>query len=207
MAEISVILPSRGRPDRLKKMYASLVKNAIKPSRMEIMVAVDEDDEKMTNFPALKYMSMFRTLRRRSIADYQNWLWAKSSGDFFFILNDDVEVVTKGWDEIIVKRMSPLSYGLTSPCPYYSEFPVIGKLGAERLGYLMPPQFRSHGADSHIYRVFLNAKLIVDLRDLSIYHKLVYDDTRSHVVKISDDRYENPEYESTRLIHPRIKMI
>ena len=42
---ISVLLPTRGRTDVLKKSLKSLIDNANDPTRLEILLGLDDDDE------------------------------------------------------------------------------------------------------------------------------------------------------------------
>ena len=206
---VSIILPSRGRPASLMKLYNSLINKA--KSEFEVLVGIDDDDEKMKDFSVPQFMKLYNTKRLNGIASYQNWLWPMAKGDYFFVLNDDVEVITHAWDQIIFDRMRPLNYGQTSPCgswgTWYSEFPVIGRAGAKRLGYLMPPHFRSHGADYHIYKVYNSAGLVVNLRDLILVHNPPEDATHQYIKKINDDRLIDSSAETNLLVCPPIKMM
>ena len=42
---ISILLPTRGRTDVLKKSLESLINTASDPSRLEILLGLDDDDE------------------------------------------------------------------------------------------------------------------------------------------------------------------
>lgn len=152
------------------------------------MVALDDDDD-YVSLPGCTY---FKVPRLHSLSAYQNYLWQKAKGKWFFVLNDDVKCLTKGWDEEILKL--PLNrYGRTKPYGpkrfgvEYSEFPVIGCNAARKLGYLMPPYYSSWGADKYIFKVFDKCNLLFDL-NIELDHYRVMDETHHELKKINNDK-------------------
>ena len=47
---ISILLPSRGRPDNIVRLANSIFETASNPSEIEIIVRLDEDDPKLEQY-------------------------------------------------------------------------------------------------------------------------------------------------------------
>jgi len=112
-AVISVLLPTRGRREVLRKSLDSLVSKAKHPERLEILFGVDEDDQSVIDYikeeiaEDLKEVgiearaSIFKPLGYENLHIYVNTLAGAATGDWFFFWNDDCLMVSEGWDEVI----------------------------------------------------------------------------------------------------------
>ena len=111
--KISIILPTRGRRDVLKKSIESFVDKASNPERIEILFGVDEDDKGVNEYikdNIADYLkskkvearaNIFKPLGYENLHTYVNTLAGNSTGDWIFFWNDDCLMVTEGWDEVI----------------------------------------------------------------------------------------------------------
>ncbi len=111
--KISIILPTRGRRDVLKKSIESFVEKASNPERLEILFGVDEDDKGVNEYikdNLADYLkskniearaNIFKPLGYENLHTYVNTLAGNSTGDWLFFWNDDCLMVTEGWDEVI----------------------------------------------------------------------------------------------------------
>jgi len=112
-AVISVLLPTRGRREVLRKSLDSLVSKATHPERIEILFGVDEDDQSVIDFikeeiaEDLKKLgiearaSIFKPLGYENLHIYVNTLAGAATGEWMFFWNDDCLMVSEGWDEVI----------------------------------------------------------------------------------------------------------
>ena len=111
---ISIILPTRGRVDgALQASLTSLLENATDPSKIEIMLGVDEDDTdtiEWVNNEASKFVDpwgcackakVFQPLGYEQLNIYVNLLCHSSTGSWLFLWNDDALMQTNGWDEVV----------------------------------------------------------------------------------------------------------
>lgn len=110
---ISILLPTRGRTELLRKSLNTLVSKASNPERLEILFGVDEDDQGVIDFikeeiaEDLKKVgiearaSIFKPLGYENLHIYVNTLAGAASGDWMFFWNDDCLMVSDGWDEVI----------------------------------------------------------------------------------------------------------
>jgi hypothetical protein len=111
---ISIILPTRGRTGgALQASLKSLMENAEDPSRVEIMLGVDDDDQESldwVNNEASEFVKpygcsckakVFKPLGYTKLNVYVNLLCHASSGAWLFLWNDDALMQTKGWDTVV----------------------------------------------------------------------------------------------------------
>ncbi len=113
---ISILLPTRGRTDVLKKSLESLIDNATDPSRLEILLGLDDDDEDIRPYiekhiaPYMQENSVecraniFEPLGYEKLNIYVNTLASSATGQWIFFWNDDAIMETKGWDDIIESK-------------------------------------------------------------------------------------------------------
>jgi hypothetical protein len=113
---ISVLLPTRGRTDLLKKSLESLISHANDPTRIEILLGLDDDDEEVRPFieqeiaPYLQEQgvecraNIFEPLGYSKLHVYVNTLASSATGQWLFFWNDDALMETQGWDDQIESK-------------------------------------------------------------------------------------------------------
>ena len=98
----SLIVPTRQRTSQLCRLLDSLVATAARPTMVEVVVVVDEDDPESRSFqydalPLRKVVvAPGLSMGALNMAGYE-----ASSGRYLMLLNDDVIVRTPRWDETI----------------------------------------------------------------------------------------------------------
>ena len=137
---ISILLPTRGRKETLKNSLESLISKAAQPTRLELLLGLDEDDQSTTEYikteiaPMLmKYnvecrANIFKPLGYENLHTYVNTLAGYSNGDWLFFWNDDAIMNSEGWDDIIrsydgqFKLLAPTDNHNGHP---YAIFPIV----------------------------------------------------------------------------------
>lgn len=137
---ISILLPTRGRTKVLKDSLETLVTKASDPTRLEIMLGIDDDDEEIKPYlqehvaPMLKEYSVecraqvFKPLGYENLDTYVNTLAGAATGDWLFFWNDDGLMLTQGWDDVIesyngqFKLLAPKDNHDGHP---YAIFPIV----------------------------------------------------------------------------------
>ena len=111
--KITILLPTRGRPQLLEKSIKSLMEKATDPTDIEIMLGLDDDDTETTEYiketiaPYLQELgvearaNIFKPLGYENLHTYVNTLAGASLGEWLFFWNDDCVMVTEGWDDVI----------------------------------------------------------------------------------------------------------
>lgn len=115
---VSILFPTRGRPEGLCKAIDSLWSLARDKSLLEFIYWADNDDHFTVNilrqlqatpgFPIRGFVSP----RGRGYHDMHHWVNAmaqKALGDWLVIWNDDAVMKTQDWDQVLL-RASPDSF-------------------------------------------------------------------------------------------------
>lgn len=148
---ISILLPTRGRTEMLKRSVESLIKNAANPSRIEIMLGLDEDDTEVIDFikaeiaPFLQKSNVsckaqiFKPLGYTQLHTYVNTLAGSSTGEWMFFWNDDAVMDSTGWDDEICKHNG--EFKLLAPTDNhdghpYAIFPIVPRDWYMLMGHL-----------------------------------------------------------------------
>ena len=188
----SIILNSRGRPYYLTSLLESIFSKAKEPDLIEVLVKVDDDDRETINtisvletlYPNLKIII---SPRPKNLHVTINELASVSTGDFLFVINDDVLFNTDNWDSIIIKKAlvefqkngdKILYVGVKDTSVdkatdgKYASFPIISRESYQALGYFMSEHFVGLGADVFIYRIFEGVDRVLQVGEVVLDHLL-----------------------------------
>ncbi len=143
---VSVIIPSRGRPETLLRAVTSCARGPV-----EIIVGLDDDDP---TAPAARELLAFTpevkvivSPRHESLPALQNFLATHATGDFILPFTDDYTVEQEDWVARVADEVAKLPNGLGivhlhDPIyPGFTTFPVIPRKLVELQGFLMAPMF------------------------------------------------------------------
>jgi len=154
LPDISILVPTRKRPDNLVRLYSSVITRAKYPKKIEFIVYVDEDDDSYEhiNLPRLNIIRGPRIL----LAEAWNECWRHSVGDWLGLFGDDVIFTTDQWDERFREATSRYPdnigffYGddLSNRGKAYGTHGFIHKTWAEAVGYFVPPYFSADYVDT-----------------------------------------------------------
>lgn len=142
-ALISVLCPSRGRPDSLARSIATLRSLAAYPERIEYLVAADPDDPDTCDNARTIGAACWIAPERygyHQLNLYYNELARLSGGDWLLLWNDDADMETPHWDsrirdlppEIIVADLQ------TAHSPHLCTFPAVRRAAVEVVGAFSP---------------------------------------------------------------------
>jgi hypothetical protein len=152
--DISILLPTRGRPKPLEQCLRTLLDLAKDPSRIEVMLAFDNDDtENIAHFVnviqpylddlGVEYSAIqFERLGYMRLNEYLNELAQHSQGSWLFFWNDDAVMKTQDWDQVIRDNAQEF-YLLRAETNHehpYAIFPILPKKWVEITGHLSPHQ-------------------------------------------------------------------
>lgn len=156
---ISLLLPSRHRPEALKEMVESALETA--EGEIEIVVRIDNDD---TSYDELKLPN---TKFIKGPRDVLSKLWNEchkvAKGPIFMHCGDDIRFRTPGWDRIVKDKFNEFPdkivflYGDDGFWTDFGTHGFIHKNWTEAVGYFVPPYFSCDWNDSWLNDV---AKMI-----------------------------------------------
>jgi hypothetical protein len=211
----SVILPTRGRPQGVLALIRSLNETTSDLERLEMIVKVDNDDataaagDEAWHREAKFRLTVFSDERLHgycSLNVFVNRMAKMAEGRWLWMLNDDVTVVTQGWDDILraipetrQARMGVLrcSYPYPPPRSDYNPnniFPVVSRELTQLIGHYSLTMYN----DSYIDTLGEQAGTILmhglnhrtmelppKEKEIVVSHQMVYD----HVRKESEAQY------------------
>lgn len=93
---ISVLVPSRQRPELLKRSIDSLG-----DGDFEVLVALDEDDPLLDDYAGIGKAMVGPRHGYRSLQSYYNELAARARGEWLLLWNDDCIMVTEDWIDVV----------------------------------------------------------------------------------------------------------
>lgn len=101
---ISILTPTRGRPDNVKRLVDSALTTAKFPDEVELLFYVDSDDE---TFPTEIESENVRLIRgpRMWLSVLQNILYANCRGEIVMYAGDDLVFKTQNWDEKVINAI------------------------------------------------------------------------------------------------------
>jgi len=180
---ISIIVPTRKRPDGLMQLLRSLKQTASVIGRLEIVLVIDEDDESYEGltFPDMEIKQV--TAKPGIPMGVLNMLGYKaSSGDYIMLLNDDVVVMTKHWDDRVLEVFHSFADQIvlvhTDDGIFGDKlctFPFVSRQFCLLIGGICPVNYDRYRIDDHIYNIFnllsvLGHDRIVYLPDVLFEH-------------------------------------
>jgi hypothetical protein len=179
-ALISVLVPSRGRPDGLMKMIVSAAKMATHERRVEFIVRLDFDDPKLEEYfwPRLEGVTYIQGPRELLSACW-NRCYESAKGEILMHAGDDITFNTPGWDVRVREEFQKLPdrIGLVFGDDLSPNFPDLATHGflhrrwVDTVGYFLPPLFSSDWNDVWISEVAKQLGRFVPMPDVVIEHR------------------------------------
>jgi len=179
----SLLVPTRERLSELRRFITSIAKTVDKANyyTIEILLAVDYDHQPtidnilsiQQDFPELDIQYFLRERSEFLNGDYYNWLASSAAGDYLWVCADDLVIQEINWDIIFRKRLQTLSDQHpdkmfcvavldNTPTPnnnpadkcQYPCFQIFPKEVLKEVGFILPPQIATWGADKYIYWLY-----------------------------------------------------
>lgn len=160
--EFSILMPTRGRPDRVVRAVQSIMAGDTLRPEVEIVIGFDEDDPTVEaavaalaalNLPE-KQLLIQMAPRPRTLADLFNQLAAASKGRWLMAFCDDIVMVERDWYEIAIAGLAKAPKGVAVAFPKdplhpdFPSMPIISRKMFTGLGYMMNPIFPYWFTDS-----------------------------------------------------------
>lgn len=176
--KISVLVPTRGRVERLKKMIASFDRTT--SGRAELIFRIDQDDlptrEYLQGVPWRLKGGVFRGSRLegyKSTPQFLQDMLQLTNGDVLMVGNDDMLFETEAWDKAILRAANNFPDGVfnfgveTLNTPHY-PFSIVSKRVVDALGHMYDP--RIFWGDIYLRDVMAHFGRTVLLPEVRILH-------------------------------------
>lgn len=159
---LSIIVPTRGRPQQLRAFLDSLRDTAARIDDVEVVLVLDDDDAETLSF-SYQEISLQKVVvpRGLTMGALNMRGYEASSGAHVMLCNDDVIVRTSGWDTRLREVFSSYPDGVV--LAHVNDgtfkdglciFPCVSRAFAELAGGICHEGYRRYRIDDHIYNVF-----------------------------------------------------
>lgn len=191
--KFSIILPTRERPELLKRLLDSICVTSQDCSELEVLLAVDSDDSitwEFLNSNNYHFVKPFEVQRSLNFSqDYYSFLGKQAKGRWVIVCNDDAVFETPQWDVLayeVLKDKPSIVYGWSEDGigefrakghGVYCCFPLFGRGGIEALGCVFPSRIPTWGADIWARMIYDHVQSIVTL-PITIRHYCFHNNTR-----------------------------
>ncbi len=212
--ELSLIVPTRERPERLRAFLHSLDATAECPERVEVILVIDEDDVQSVRHQCQRISTReVMVPPRQTMGSLNTAGYEAARGRYLMLLNDDVVARTTGWDQRILDcfKSTPddillvhVNDGLfgESLC----TFPIVSRLFCEMAGGICPRDYLRYRIDDHIEDIFnllglLGERRVIYLPDVLFEHHNVAtegDRRGSYVPSESILSVDGPRFDALR---------
>ena len=179
--KISILIPSRGRAEQLRKLIYNIFETARDPELVEVCILADADDVETNNMLAHENPDKvkFKIVPKGSIVfgDMWNHLLDISTGEIYMICGDDVQFRTLGWDISVRSEFDKcpdkIIYVFGDDGHQHGRLGVHGfvhKRWVETLGYITPKMFVLWYVDNWTDDIATRIGRRIYLRDVEIIH-------------------------------------
>jgi len=160
-ARISLLLPTRGRAELLRRFLESVLARSERPDLVEVVVYADADDPSSHGFQVEGLEVRTIVGPRASMGDYNTACFERSRGDIVVLANDDVVIQTRGWDRKLREMHSAMQDRVYLAYPNdlfkgrgLSAFPILSRAACQMLGEPFPRAYRGAFIDYHLLDIF-----------------------------------------------------
>lgn len=192
---IDILTPSRGRPEKLKRMWESALRTAYYPHLLHLRVGVNEEELTLYTPIIGKNQLTIYGVKDWSTVHSINLLAQDSmmgKSDIFLVVGDDALFSTPGWDKALIDHYSALEnkihvYSLRdSRSEHGTPHPAVTREYVEAMGYLATPIFLHWFVDTWLVDIAKANNCFTHLMDYLLVHdkpsdKGVHDETHSRI--------------------------
>jgi len=203
---ISLLLPTRERSEKYKRMLSTLIDTCNDLDRIELLILLDSDDKELNIYKEIINQNVAKGIDIKIFvnnldthAKRNNYLAKKSNGKILFPINDDIIFKSKNWDNYIDTEFSkvkntPYSLWLDHGQKYkylHCDFPIVNRIWYEKLGYIGSEYFNFWYLDTWICDLSLKSKKFLITNKIKLYqysaHTLKEEVDNTHLKNIKND--------------------
>ncbi len=205
VVQISLLLPTRGRPELAKRFLDSVVNTADALHAIEVILYVDDDDTESHHLDGGALHTERIIGPKQSMGVYNTTCYRASKGQIIVLVNDDMVMRTVGWDSAL--RAMDVRFADRIYLGYCNDllkkgglatFPILSRKTCEVLVDPYPAAYAGAFIDVHLFDIFKRLQhqgfdRFIYLNDVVFEHlhyrtgKAAYDDTYKQRGRFQDD--------------------
>jgi len=183
---ISIVVPSRNRPDNLTRLVKSLKDTSSNFDNLDIILRLDDDDKDLAEYKkrldGYKNINILVDGKRENLSDLWDECYYATKHPLVMMCADDVVFRTKNWDKILNNRMpNPDKTLYLAWCddknqgPLIPTLPIMSKAWIDSIGYFVPRDYVCDFCDVHIHEIArrlqkFNIEVMLYNKDIIIEH-------------------------------------
>lgn len=103
---ISILCPTRERPENIVRLVESILKQKSKSGKVEILIFIDDDDDSYPDKLEEEYNECLKIIRgpRQWISNAHNILYNFAKGEILMTAGDDMIFETQDWDKTVLSK-------------------------------------------------------------------------------------------------------
>lgn len=210
---ITILCPTKGRPERVKAMVQSCLTLADNPENLRFVFYVDYNDSfsiKGVDFG--KAITASVEGNKIWLSLMYNTMAAIYPSDLYMYAADDILFRTEGWDSLVRESFQSLSgrFGLVFPndlSSYQGKIATHGfvhRIWIETLGYFLPPYFVDTHTDLWITNLARDLGVLRYLQDVKIEH-VHYRQGKSNMDQTYSERLLSTKTRKTKQTYKKLK--
>jgi len=175
--KITLLHPSRSRPEKAKATYGYWIDRAHDTDNIEHVLSLDYSDPMRNEYPYFGDNSTGIVSHNDCVVQATNAAAEVSIGDILVYLSDDFKCPV-GWDELVRSRFSldaPMLLKVHDDLQTFDKdvltIPIMNRALYERLGYFWNPEYRSMFVDQDLFHVCKNNGWLKYAPDLVFPHE------------------------------------
>lgn len=151
MKPILIILPSRGRPNNVKRFYKYWKKNSLGLS--DLVIGLDSNDKTLNEYEEHEDM-IIDTGKGGSFGFVCNRIFEKYGDyEFYFVVSDDHIIRTYGWEKIFINKLRKEKFGIAYGDDLFQgrNLPTAAFISggiARAVGYIVPNSLKHMYTDN-----------------------------------------------------------
>lgn len=206
---ISILCPSRGRPELAQRMIKTINETASNHKKIEIKLYLNDDDPRLEKYKELLEEKYYTVGPNQSPAYSWNLLADEASHDILFLAGDDIMFKTTNWDLKFKECFDRYEDKICMVVPWdgktrdwQKELPTdqnivnvprgvsigsphfaVHRNWMKTLGYFVPPFFWHFYVDTYTQKVANELERLIFLPKVEVKAKKIFDETANNVRK------------------------
>jgi hypothetical protein len=189
---IQIILCSRGRPERFRKMLDSV--RDTQSREIPVNALVDSDDPKLEEYMKIRGINLVIS-NLTCMGERTRYLTGMADADIYMWLADDVILETKDWDRILESKVPPHGICAIQSNEVHNQsmcHPIVTKRFLELIGGWLPG-IKHWYLDSWIEHIARDSKTLIRVPEVVVhhYHFSQYPELRDATYEMHNDMYQH----------------
>lgn len=207
--EISLLCPTRNRPNFMKELWESAYDNSLYKDKIELIFYIDSDDSGSIEMYESLGSNVHAIIDERgegNLSIMWNKCYEKASADIVMHCGDDIRFRTPEWDKIVIDEFNKyedkivLVYGNDGVRKDdLATHGFLHKNWIETVGYFLPPYFSSDMNDYWLTTVARNIKRLIKV---NIYTEHLHPSVGKHEMdKTHQERIQRGNRDNVRKLY------